>query len=64
MKPAFNGQRSVPATDQKFRVTDEHLLEKNKEELDSTKNGDKMASVPGHHPDKFDEVDRKSEKKK
>jgi len=63
MKPAYTGQRSVPSTDHKFRPTDEHLIEKNKEEVDETNHGDKMTPIPGHHPDKFDEVDRGSPKK-
>lgn len=64
MKPSYKGQRSVPATDQKFRIKDEHLIEKNKEEIDNMNHGDKTAPIPGHHPDKFEEVDRSSAKKK
>ena len=63
MKPAYTGQRSVPSTDHKFRPTDEHLLEKDKEELDQVKHGDKMAPIPGQHRDKFADVDRKPAKK-
>ena len=64
MKPSYKGQRSVSSTDHKFRHTDEHLLEKNKEELDQVKHGDKKTPIPGQHPDKFDEVDRNSPKEK
>ncbi len=64
MKPSYTGQRSVPSTDHKFRPTDEHLLEKDKEELDQVQHGDKMTPIPGQHPDKFAEVDRGSPKKK
>lgn len=62
VKPSYKGQRSVPATDQKFRPTDEHLLEKNKEELDESAHGDKMKPLPGQHPGKFAEVDKSAKK--
>jgi hypothetical protein len=58
MKPSYKGQRSVPATDQKFRPTDEHLIEKNKEELDNSEHGNKMEPIPGQNRDKFAGIDR------
>lgn len=64
VKPSYTGQRLVPATDRKFRPTDEHLLEKNKEELDESAHGDKMEPIPGQHHDKFSEVDKKPAKEK
>jgi len=63
MKPSFTGQRSVPATDQKFRPTDEHLIEENKEEVESSEHSDKMEPEPKQNSDKFAEIDRNSEKK-
>jgi hypothetical protein len=64
MKPSFTGQRSVPATDQKFRPTDEHLIERNKEEVDKINHGDKMEPLPGQHRGDFAEIDKKNEEKK
>ena len=64
MKPTYKGQRSVPATDQKFRPTDEHLIEKNKEELDNSEHRDKMEPIPGQDRDKFAEIDKNDGKKK
>ncbi len=61
MKPSFDGQRSVPSTDQKFRPTDEHILEHNKEELDKSVHGDKMKPLPGQDHGKFADMDRKPE---
>jgi hypothetical protein len=63
MKPSFTGQRSVPATDQKFRPTDEHVIEENKEEVDNSEHGDKIEPIPGQDRDKFAKIDRNSEKK-
>jgi hypothetical protein len=63
MKPSFTGQRSVPATDQKFRPTDEHLIEENKEEVEKINHGDKMEPVPGQHRGDFAEIDRVDKKK-
>lgn len=60
MKPSYTGQRTAPATDQKFRPTDEHLIEKNKEELDSMPNADRKESASRQDRDKFEEVDRKA----
>jgi len=54
----------VPATDQKFRPTDEHLIEKNKEELDNSEHRDNMEPIPGQDCDKFAEIDKNDEKKK
>jgi hypothetical protein len=62
MKPSFTGQRSVPSTDRKFRPTDEHLIEENKEDVDKINHGDKLAPVPGQHPTKFTEVDKDAKK--
>lgn len=62
VKPSYKGQRSVPSTDQKFRPTDEHLLEKNKAELDESAHDNKMAPLPGQHPSKFAEVDKDGQK--
>jgi hypothetical protein len=62
MKPSFTGQRSVPATDRKFRPTDEHLIEENKEEVDKINHGDKMETAPKQDRDKFAEIDRNDEK--
>ncbi len=62
MKPSFMGQRQVPSTDQKFRPTDEHLLEKNKEELDHSEHGDKMKPLPGQDHGKFADIDKNTEK--
>ncbi len=61
MKPSYTGQRSVPATDQKFRPTDEHLIEKNKEEVDSSEHGDKIETVQKQNRDKFAEIDRNAQ---
>jgi hypothetical protein len=60
MKPAYTGQRSVPATDQKFRPTDEHLLEKNKEELNEVKHNAKTETSSAHHHDNPAEMDKDS----
>jgi hypothetical protein len=60
VKPAYTGQRSVPATDQKFRPTDEHLLEKNKEELNEPKHGVKKEPSLAHHHDNPAEADKDS----
>lgn len=60
MKPSYTGQRSVPATDQKFRPTDEHLLEKNKEELNEPKRGAKKEPSSPHHHDNPAEMDKDS----
>ncbi|MEO6865356.1 MAG: hypothetical protein ABI229_07890 [Gemmatimonadaceae bacterium] len=49
MKPVYTGQRTVSGTDKKFRPTDEHLLEKNKEELDEAKHGDNIEPLSHHH---------------
>lgn len=62
MKPSFTGQRTPPATDQKFHPTDEHLIEKNKEELDEIHHGDKLEPSPEQHRDKFADMDRKTKK--
>jgi hypothetical protein len=63
VKPSFTDQKSVPATDRKFRPTDEHLIEENKEEVDKINHGDKMEPAPRQDRDKFAEIDRNSEKK-
>jgi hypothetical protein len=62
VNPSYKGQRSVPATDQKFRPTDEHLLEKNKEELNEVKHGDKKESSSTHHHDNPAEGDKDTTK--
>jgi hypothetical protein len=59
MKASHDGQRSKPATDQKFQSTDEHLIAENKEEVDKINHGDKMEPLPGHDRDKFADMDRK-----
>jgi hypothetical protein len=64
MKPSYTGQRSKPATDQKFHPTDEHLIEENKEEVDKINHGDKMEPVPGQNQNKFADIDRKAKKEK
>jgi hypothetical protein len=64
VKPSFTDQKSVPATDRKFRPTDEHLIEENKEEVDKINHGDKMEPAPGQHKDKFADLDKGSEKRK
>ena len=58
MKPSFEGQRSVPSTDQKFRPKDEHLLAKNKEELDHSEKNDSITPLSGHKSDKFADIDK------
>jgi len=60
---SYKGQRLVPATDRKFRPTDEHLIEENKEEVDQIHRGDKIATVSKQDRDKFAEIDRNSEEK-
>ena len=57
MKPSFDGQRSVPSTDQKFRPTDEHLIAKNKEELEKSEHKDSITPLSGHKSDKFADID-------
>jgi len=64
MKPTYTGQRTVSNTDRKFRPQDEHLLEKNKEEVDRSEHGTKMAPEKRQNTDKFSEIDRTDEKKK
>ena len=64
MKPSYKGQRTKPATDQKFHPTDEHLIEENKEEVDKINHGDKMEPIPGQDHDKFVDMDRKGRKEK
>lgn len=64
MKPTYTGQRTVSNTDRKFRPQDEHLLEKNKEELDQSEHGDKTAPDTRQNKAKFSEIDRTDEKKK
>ncbi|MDQ6736350.1 MAG: hypothetical protein M3Z30_01455 [Gemmatimonadota bacterium] len=58
MKPSFKGQRSVSSTDQKFRPTDEHLIAKNKEELDKSEKNDSITPLSGHKSDKFADIDK------
>ena len=58
MKPSFKGQRSVSSTDQKFRPTDEHLLAKNKEELDQSEKQNNITPLSGHKSDKFADIDK------
>lgn len=60
MKPSFMGQRSKPATDQKFHPTDEHLIEENKEEVDKAHYGDKTEPLSSQHHAKFDDIDKSS----
>jgi hypothetical protein len=62
MKPSFTGQRSVPATDRKFRPTDEHLIEESKEEVDKINHSNNIKPLSGQHQDKFTDID-KNEKK-
>ena len=58
MKPSFKGQRSVSSTDQKFRPTDEHLIAKNKEELDKSEKSDTITPLSAHKGDKFADIDK------
>lgn len=64
MKPTYKGPRAVSSTDRKFRPEDEHLLEKNKEEVEESEHDDKMTPGMRHNKNKFSEIDRTGEKKK
>jgi hypothetical protein len=58
VKPSFTNQKSAPATDRKFRPTDEHVIEENKEDVDKINHGDKLEPEPEQHRDKFADMDR------
>lgn len=47
-----------PSTDRKFQPTDEHLIEKNKEELDEANYSAKKAPLPGQDHGKFADIDK------
>jgi len=64
MKASYTGQLSVPSTDRKFRPQDEHLIEKNKEEVDSSEHGASIEPDSKQNRDKFSEVDKNYEKRK
>lgn len=60
MKPSFTNQKNPPATDQKFRPQDEHVLAENKEEIANLvpENKEEVAKInqgdklePGHGQD-------------
>ena len=51
MKPSFTNQKQVPATDRKFRPTDEHLIAEDKEEVNKINHGDKMEALESHDHD-------------
>lgn len=60
-KPSYTGQRMPPSTDRKFQPTDEHVIQKNKEELDEAAHKASKAPLPGQDHGKFAEIDKKNE---
>ena len=55
MKPSFTNQKTVPATDRKFRPEDEHLIAEDKSEVNKINHGDKMEAVTRHDKDNHPE---------
>ncbi|HEV2643409.1 MAG TPA: hypothetical protein VGT98_11910 [Candidatus Elarobacter sp.] len=45
MKPSFTDQNQKPATDRKFMVSDEHLVEENKDEVAKINQGDELEAL-------------------
>jgi hypothetical protein len=64
VKPSFTNQKSAPATDRKFRPTDEHVIEENKEDVDKINHGDKLEPEPEQHRDKFPDMDKRAKKQR
>lgn len=51
MKPSFANQNRPPATDAKFRPTDEHLIAEDKQDVAKMNHGDKLETEHGHVQD-------------
>lgn len=64
MKPTYKGQRTQSATDRKFHPTDEHVIEKNKEELDNMTYADNREPVSAQDRYKFAAIDKKAKASK
>ena len=60
-KPSYTEQWMPPSTERKFQPTDDHVIEKNKEELGEATHKASKAPLPGQDHGKCAEIDKKKD---